>query len=95
MQKLLNAKGLRTPVWLIALLIGFLFLQACQAGPDMVSTPIGGYNQASAAINRLSVNGAGGLNLDKVATSAACYTPFHPEYPNKGYFDMRGMSCRS
>ncbi|ARI02937.1 Tli1 [Pseudomonas aeruginosa PAK] len=63
MQKLLNAKGLRTPVWLIALLIGFLFLQACQAGPDMVSTPIGGYNHNSAAINRFSVNGAGGLNL--------------------------------
>ncbi|MDC3931399.1 DUF3304 domain-containing protein [Pseudomonas aeruginosa] len=63
MQKLLNAKGLRTPDWLIALLIGFLFLKACQAGPDMVSTPIGGYNHTSAAINRFSVNGAGGLNL--------------------------------
>nr|WP_277610189.1 DUF3304 domain-containing protein [Pseudomonas aeruginosa] len=35
------------------------------------------------------------LTCDKVATSAACYTPFHPEYPNKGCFDMRGMSCRS
>ena len=63
MQKLLNAKGLRTPDWLIALLIGFLFLLACQAGSDMVSTPIGGYNHTSAAINRFSVNGAGGLNL--------------------------------
>ncbi|WP_265392655.1 DUF3304 domain-containing protein [Pseudomonas aeruginosa] len=29
----------------------------------MVSTPIGGYNHTSAAINRFSVNGAGGLNL--------------------------------
>ncbi|RUI49137.1 DUF3304 domain-containing protein [Pseudomonas aeruginosa] len=35
------------------------------------------------------------LPCDKVTTSVACYTPFHPEYPNKGYFDMRGMSCRS
>nr|WP_153677258.1 DUF3304 domain-containing protein [Pseudomonas aeruginosa] len=43
--------------------LGFLFLQACQAGPDMVSTPIGGYNHTSVAINRFSVNGAGGLNL--------------------------------
>lgn len=29
----------------------------------MVSTPIGGYKHTSAAINRFSVNGAGGLNL--------------------------------
>lgn len=71
MQKLLNAKGLRTPVWLIALLIGFLFLQACQAGPDMVSTPIGGYKHTSAAINRFSVNGAGGLNLGPFQGSRA------------------------
>lgn len=70
MQKLLNAKGLRTPVWLIALLIGFV-LQACQAGPDMVSTPIGGYNHTSAAINRFSVNGAGGLNLGPFQGSRA------------------------
>lgn len=95
MQKLLNAKGLRTPDWLIALLIGFLFLQACQAGSDMVSTPIGGYNHTSAAINRFSVNGAGGLKLGPFQGSMAGMLWCHPEYPNKGYFDMRGMSCRS
>ncbi|WP_308706239.1 DUF3304 domain-containing protein [Pseudomonas aeruginosa] len=42
---------------------GFLFLHACQAGPDMVSIPIGGYNHTSAAINKFSVNGAGGPNI--------------------------------
>lgn len=31
MQKLLNAKGLRTPVWLIALLIGLFYKRARQA----------------------------------------------------------------
>ncbi|EJB8384133.1 DUF3304 domain-containing protein [Pseudomonas aeruginosa] len=63
MQKLLNAKGPRRPVRLIFLMAGFLFLHACQAGPDMVSTPIGGYNHTSAAINKFSVNGAGGPNI--------------------------------
>ncbi|HCF2500471.1 TPA: DUF3304 domain-containing protein [Pseudomonas aeruginosa] len=63
MQKLLNAKGPRRPVRLIFLMAGFLFLHACQAGPDMVSIPIGGYNHTSAAINRFSVNGAGGPNI--------------------------------
>lgn len=70
MQKLLNAKGLRTPVWLIALLIGFCFTSV-PGRPDMVSTPIGGYNHTSAAINRFSVNGAGGLNLGPFQGSRA------------------------
>ncbi len=60
MQKLLSVKGARKPVWLIFLLIGFLFLQACQAGPEVLSAPIMGYNHTSAAINEFTVNGAGG-----------------------------------
>ncbi|TWC50961.1 uncharacterized protein DUF3304 [Pseudomonas sp. SJZ080] len=44
-------------------LTGLLVLSGCQAESKMLSAPITGYNHTSAAINRFTVNGAGGPNL--------------------------------
>ncbi|OLF51111.1 DUF3304 domain-containing protein [Pseudomonas chlororaphis] len=43
--------------------VGALMISACQARQEMLSAPVTGYNHTSAAINRFSVNGAGGPNL--------------------------------
>ncbi|PMZ01956.1 hypothetical protein C1Y08_22900 [Pseudomonas sp. FW306-02-F02-AA] len=43
--------------------VGVLMLSACQAESKMLSAPVTGYNHTSAAINRFTVNGAGGPNL--------------------------------
>ncbi|WP_231979049.1 MULTISPECIES: DUF3304 domain-containing protein [Pseudomonas] len=40
-----------------------LTASACQSESKMLSAPVTGYNHTSAAINRFSVNGAGGPNL--------------------------------
>ncbi|WP_428480352.1 DUF3304 domain-containing protein [Pseudomonas protegens] len=42
---------------------GVLTASACQSESKMLSAPVTGYNHTSAAINRFSVNGAGGPNL--------------------------------
>ncbi|OLF51109.1 DUF3304 domain-containing protein [Pseudomonas chlororaphis] len=45
------------------LLTSVLSLSACQADSKMLSAPVSGYNHTSAAINRFTVNGAGGPNI--------------------------------
>ncbi|WP_082729326.1 DUF3304 domain-containing protein [Pseudomonas sp. St29] len=45
------------------LVAGLLIASACQSESKMLSAPVTGYNHTSAAINRFSVNGAGGGNL--------------------------------
>lgn len=44
-------------------LLGVLALSGCRGGPEMLGTPISGYNHTSSNINRFSVNGAGGPNV--------------------------------
>ncbi|WP_277589846.1 DUF3304 domain-containing protein [Pseudomonas chlororaphis] len=40
-----------------------LMISACQSQPKMLGAPVTGYNHTSAAINRFTVNGAGGPNI--------------------------------
>lgn len=40
--------------------VSWVSLYGCHTAPEMVSTPVTGFNHTSAAINRFSVNGAGG-----------------------------------
>jgi hypothetical protein len=47
----------------ILLLAGILTMTACQAQSKMLPTSVTGYNHTSAAINRFTVNGAGGPNI--------------------------------
>lgn len=42
------------------LCVSLVSLYGCHTAPEMVSTPVTGFNHTSAAINRFSVNGAGG-----------------------------------
>ena len=44
-------------------LMGAVSLSACQAGQEIVSAPVEGYNHTSANINSFSINGAGGPNI--------------------------------
>ncbi|WP_124337362.1 DUF3304 domain-containing protein [Pseudomonas chlororaphis] len=55
--------GKRSAARTFLLLAGMLVLSACQAESKMLSAPVTGYNHTSAAINRFTVNGAGGPNL--------------------------------
>ncbi|MBK5549039.1 DUF3304 domain-containing protein [Pseudomonas sp. TH03] len=45
------------------LLVGAVSLSACQAGQEIVSAPVEGYNHTSANINSFTINGAGGPNI--------------------------------
>lgn len=47
----------------LLLCFGVLNLGACQAQPEMLGTPVSGYNHTSSNINRFTVNGAGGPNI--------------------------------
>ncbi|MFO5736550.1 hypothetical protein, partial [Klebsiella pneumoniae] len=47
-------------IGLVVFLSTFFGLVACQAGPEVLSAPIMGYNHTPAAINEFTVNGAGG-----------------------------------
>lgn len=47
----------------VMLSFGVFSVGACNAGPEMVSAPITGYNHTSASIIRFSVNGAGGPHI--------------------------------
>ena len=48
----------------IALPLALLVISGCMARePEMLGAPVEGYNHTSAAINRFTVNGAGGPNL--------------------------------
>ncbi|EIU5454979.1 TPA: DUF3304 domain-containing protein [Pseudomonas aeruginosa] len=65
MQKLMSliCVGTKKSIGLVVFLSTFFGLVACQAGPEVLSAPIMGYNHTSAAINEFTVNGAGGPNL--------------------------------
>ncbi|HCF1493491.1 TPA: DUF3304 domain-containing protein, partial [Pseudomonas aeruginosa] len=65
MQKLMSliCVGTKKSIGLVAFLSTFFGLVACQAGPEVLSAPVMGYNHTSAAINEFTVNGAGGPNL--------------------------------
>ncbi|MET1069422.1 MAG: DUF3304 domain-containing protein [Pseudomonas prosekii] len=54
---------LKTLIRSLAFLAGLFGLSACQAAPEMVSTPVTGFNHTSASILRFTVNGAGGHNI--------------------------------
>ncbi len=62
MQKLMNliCVGNKNSIGLVVFLSTFFGLVACQAGPEVLSAPIMGYNHTPAAINEFTVNGAGG-----------------------------------
>ncbi|MGC3710886.1 hypothetical protein ACPTKC_29970, partial [Pseudomonas aeruginosa] len=62
MQKLKNliCVGNKNSIGLVVFLTTFFGLVACQAGPEVLSAPIMGYNHSPAAINEFTVNGAGG-----------------------------------
>jgi len=47
----------------LVLVFSMLSVSACNAGPEMVSAPITGYNHTSAEIIRFSINGAGGPSI--------------------------------
>ncbi|WP_228758827.1 DUF3304 domain-containing protein [Pseudomonas mucoides] len=51
------------PGKLLILSVGMLCVSACNAGPEMVSAPVTGYNHTSAEIIRFSINGAGGPRI--------------------------------
>ncbi|MDU4632023.1 MAG: DUF3304 domain-containing protein, partial [Pseudomonas aeruginosa] len=55
--------GNKKSIGLVVFLSTFFGLVACQAGPEVLSAPVMGYNHTSAAINEFTVNGAGGPNL--------------------------------
>ncbi|PYY83148.1 DUF3304 domain-containing protein [Pseudomonas sp. TKO26] len=55
--------GFLNVVRVCSLAAGVLTASACQSESKMLSAPVTGYNHTSAAINRFSVNGAGGPNL--------------------------------
>lgn len=62
MQKLMSliCVGTKKSIGLVVFLSTFFGLVACQAGPEVLSAPVMGYNHTSAAINEFTVNGAGG-----------------------------------
>ncbi|MCR6977460.1 hypothetical protein NS846_25985, partial [Pseudomonas aeruginosa] len=57
MQKLMNliCVGNKNSIGLVVFLSTFFGLVACQAGPEVLSTPIMGYNHTPAAINEFTV----------------------------------------
>lgn len=65
MKKLLTTGhfGLLNIVRACLLVACVLTASACQSESKMLSAPVTGYNHTSAAINRFSVNGAGGGNV--------------------------------
>ncbi|WP_410017180.1 DUF3304 domain-containing protein [Pseudomonas sp. 5P_3.1_Bac2] len=68
MSKFLSSTPIKTHInALIALgfsLLSVLFLSGCMAKEsEMLGGPVEGYNHTSAAINRFTVNGAGGPNI--------------------------------
>ncbi|WP_285431655.1 DUF3304 domain-containing protein [Pseudomonas sp. fls2-241-R2A-110] len=48
---------------LLVLSVSVICVSACNAGPEMVSAPITGYNHTAAEIIRFSINGAGGPSI--------------------------------
>ncbi|WP_082729327.1 DUF3304 domain-containing protein [Pseudomonas sp. St29] len=58
-----KTRNWKTAVSLAVWLSAVLLVTACRSQSPMLSAPVTGYNHTSAAINRFSVNGAGGPNL--------------------------------
>ncbi|MDF2399698.1 DUF3304 domain-containing protein [Pseudomonas sp. 3MA1] len=58
-----KTRNWKTAVSLTGWLSAVLLVTACRSQSPMLSAPVTGYNHTSAAINRFSVNGAGGPNL--------------------------------
>lgn len=48
---------------LLILSVSIFCVSACNAGPEMVSAPVKGFNHTSAEIMRFSINGAGGPRI--------------------------------
>jgi hypothetical protein len=55
----------------LVLVFSMFGVSACNAGPEMVSAPITGYNHTSAEIIRFSINGAGGPRIPPNAGGGA------------------------
>ncbi|BAV78202.1 hypothetical protein PCAU_5993 [Pseudomonas chlororaphis subsp. aurantiaca] len=47
----------------LGICVGLFFVAGCQAAPEMLSTPVTGFNHTSANINRFTINRAGGPNI--------------------------------
>lgn len=47
----------------LVLVCSLLSVSACNAGPEMVSAPVKGFNHTSAEITRFTINGAGGPRI--------------------------------
>nr|WP_325169926.1 DUF3304 domain-containing protein [Pseudomonas sp. Au-Pse12] len=63
MKQMRRTWAWKTAVSLTGWLSAVLLVTACQSQSTMLSAPVTGYNHTSAAINRFSVNGAGGGNI--------------------------------
>ncbi|MHC8329745.1 DUF3304 domain-containing protein [Pseudomonas sp. LB1P83] len=66
MQKIcLGLKNIshKTKGRLLILSVSMFCVSSCIAGPEMVSTPVTGYNHTAAEIIRFSINGAGGPSI--------------------------------
>ena len=63
MKRMYKTRSWKTAVSLAGWLSVVLLVTACRSQSPMLSAPVTGYNHTSAAINRFSVNGAGGPNL--------------------------------
>jgi len=63
MKRMCREKAWKTAASLTGWLSAVLLVTACQSQSTMLSAPVTGYNHTSAAINRFSVNGAGGGNI--------------------------------
>lgn len=62
-QSIFKPRSLGVYSFRILLVFGLFGVSACQAESKMLSAPVTGYNHTSAAINRFTVNGAGGPNV--------------------------------
>lgn len=47
----------------LGMFVGLSAASGCQASPEMVSTPVTGFNHTSANINSFTINGSGGPNI--------------------------------
>ncbi|QAX87633.1 DUF3304 domain-containing protein [Pseudomonas sp. DTU12.3] len=60
MSKRANSRSINKS---LVLVFGMLSITACNAGPEMVSAPVKGFNHTSAEIMRFTINGAGGPRI--------------------------------
>ncbi|MFJ4251604.1 Protein of unknown function [Pseudomonas helmanticensis] len=60
---LLNKNSLKMTAKSLVIMSSVFGFSACNAGPEMVSTSVTGYNHTSSEIIRFSINGAGGPRI--------------------------------